>query len=903
MNNAVIAVLGSLSLLLVAGCPDSSDPDDDTAIPDDDACDDDGGDDDSTDGPQQAVAAQARLVQLEAGDPFIGGPGASAREGDYLVSNNFSRYVIRGQREADLHVGAAGAVIDADIARFSDQADRDSVYEVLTLLGPSRVFVADAFEVVNDGSRTGDLVELIATGTDVPMELLAEVSGSVDPPLGLEVRQTYVLTPGNPTLSIRTQIRNETGALVDVQTADLIWYDGDAYDLFAPGIGFVDEPVQQQQTMLGLLSRRNDNGFAVFGFEDHITPGTLDGMDGHYDHVVAWGPSLSIPDDDQQEYNRGIGVDMDLAALDTHRRSRWGLSGQGAIEGRVRPPGSNVGIGGVRIFLTDTAGNPQMVAVTGNFGGYKMQGDPGDWYLVAVGEGNNEDFDFHGGFGTYGGYATADRNELALRAFEAPETVLPVPFADGYRRSDPIAITVEDDRIHEEFEYAPPATLSLRVENGDGQPIAATVRVGLAGTDPHPPDWRLGENRPADGSRKVIWLHDGEADIPIAPGTYDLTAHRGFRDEIATEENLSLVSGQHTEVTLVVQRAFETPGYVSADLDTHAALSVDGRCSIEERLATAAASDVQVHLATERDHVVDYTPVLEAMGLADVLMTVPGLEVETPRDGRFNVYPLTPDTTSVNGGAVRWWEVGGDTQDLVDEMHALGDVLVQVNAGRADGGMLDNAHYNASNGSVGRPDRYTSEFEVLEVLNGQHVEDIDPLRLDWCSHLDQGLRPTAVGASDAHDRLGGTGSARTYIAVGTDDVSELDPDDLFDALRGGHAVVSGGPFVLLEAEAPGGAIAGVGETLSAGSATLHIQVMAPSWMDLDTVRVYTDGCQLVDSFSVGASAPPVRFETDLAVSPGGAAYYFVEVEGTELMGPVWPDASPYAMTNPVFLDP
>ena len=905
MNNVVSAVLGSLVLLLAAGCPD--DADDDTAAPDDDACDDDSADDDAcdddSDAPQQAVATQARLIELTASDLFIGGPGASAREGDFLLYNNLTRYVIRGLREGDFHIGVAGAVIDSDIARFSEQADRDAIYEVVTLLGPGRVFVPETFEVINDGSLTGDVVELVATGTDGPLELLTAVTGEAYDSLGLQIRQTYVLTPSNPTLEIRTRVRNETGSTVEVQVADLVWLDRDAYELFVSGEGFVDEPAGQEQTMLGLLSRRNDHAFAVFGFDDPVTIGALDGLDDQYDHLVAWGPTHQIQTASTEVFTRGVGVDVDLAMLDSYRRSRWDFGSLGWVEGRARPTGSNEGIGGIRVFLTDAAGAPYTVAITGNFGGYKLQSDPGEWNLVAVSEGNNEDFDFPARFGTYGVLAQGDRNDLALRAFDAPDTVLPVPFADGYLRADPIPITVADDRIYQEFVYDPPATLSLRVEDDDGEPMPAAVHVRLAGNDPQPPDGRIGERRPADGSRKVIWLLDGEVEVSILPGTYDLLAHRGFQFELASEEGVSLTSGQRTEVTLVLPRAFETPGYVSADLDTHAALSVDGRCSIEERLTTAAASGVQVHVATERDHIVDYTPVVEAMGLADELVTVPGLEVATPRNGRFNVYPLEPDTSSINGGAVRWWDIGGSTQDLVDEVRTLGDVLVQVNAGRADGGMLDNAYYDATTGNAGRPDRYTSEFDVLELLNGQHVEDVDALRLDWCSHLDQGLRPTAIGASDAHDRLGGTGSAHTYIAAGTDDVADLDLDDLFDALRGGRAVVSGGPFVQLEAEDAAGATAGIGETLSAGSATLHIEVKAPSWMDLDTVRLYTDSCQLVDTFSVGASSPPVRFETEVEVNPGAAAYYFVEVEGSDSMDPVWPDATPYALTNPVFLDP
>jgi len=905
MNGAVLWVLGSLALLLGAGCADPADDDttgypcdDDTAVPDDDAC----GDDDS-EGSLEALADQARLVVLSASDTFIGGPGASAREGDYLLHNNYTRYVIRAPRDGNFHVGVAGALIDADLARFSEQADRDAIHEVVTMLGPGRVFVAESFEVVNDGSHTGDVVELVATGTDAPLPLLTGVTGEQYESLGLQVEQTYLLTPYHPWLEVRTKVVNSTGHPVEVTVADLVWFDRDAYQLFVAGTGFVDEPQGQQQTMLGLQSRRADHAFAIFDYEEHVVIDSVAELDDHYAHLQARRPTWVLSPGTQGQAVRGMGVDTDLAILDSHRRSRWGYGGIGWIEGRARFTGSNRGIGGTRLFLVDAAGDPHMAAIAGSFGFFKIQADLGDWNLVAVTEGNNEDFDFPGRFGTYGAYAQPDRNELALRAFEEPDSVLAVPFADGYLRGEAAPITVVEDRIWQEFVYDPPATLSLRVEDEDGLPIPAVVRIDVVGADPQPLDERLGESRPADGSRKVVWLLDGEAEVLIVPGTYDVTAHRGFRHELARAEELELLSDQSTEVSLVLPLAHETPGFVSADLDTHAALSVGGRCSIEERLAAAAASDVQVLVATERDHVVDYSEIVAAMGLGDVLVAVPGQEVATPQNGRFAAYPLQPDSGAPAGGAVRWWEVEGDTEDLIEVLRSSADVLVQVNAGRAADGMFETAHYNPHSYNVAHPERFTSDFDVIELLNGQHAGDVAPLLQDWCSFLDQGARPTAVGASDSHGRLDGTGAARTYVAVDSGDIGALDLDELFDSLRQGRAVVSGGPFVLVQAEAPGGETAAVGETLQAGTATLHVEVMAPSWMDLDTVRVYTNGCQLVGSFPVGTSAPPVRFETDLSIGSGTDAYFFVEVEGSDPMDPVSPDATPYALTNPIFLEP
>jgi Protein of unknown function (DUF1416) len=614
--------------------------------------------------------------------------------------------------------------------------------------------------------------------------------------------------------------------------------------------------------------------------------------------------TLELAPGESGSTTRLLGVAPDLATLERYRRERQGLP-TGTVEGLVTAGGP---VAGARVFLTDLDGDPTMVAVTDADGHFRIDTDPGLWQLVAVGDGNNEQMDFPAAIGGYGIYAHDSANELALRAFTSPETAVATPMADGHGRSEPADIALADGgAIQQDLTLTEPATLHLQVEDvhGQGSPAVALISLPAGVDDPQPRDKRLGENRPRGNARKVVWLLDGEMDVPIYPGTYDVVAHRGPQYEIDGADGVVVSAGQTAEVALTLVEAYDTPGFVSMDPHCHASPSGDGELTVEERLATVAGGGLQVHVATDHDHIADYGPAATGMGLDEVLWTLPGSEFSPVMRGHHNIYPVDPDPAAANGGSPRWWEMLVTTT----EMHALlrerigDDAVIQVNHGR-DSGLFEAANYNPVLGEPDFPDFWGTDFDTMEILNSGSYGDAEVLREDFCSLLDHGQRVTAVGVSDSHGRLPGAGYARTYVRVDASGLDTLDEADLISSLKAGHAVVSGGPFAWLSADDGAGTVAEVGESLSTNHATLSFQVMAPSWMEIDEVRLYTSGCQLLQVSPVDASqwTPPVHHVEELEVFPDQDSYYFIEVVGSADMWPVWPGGRAYAMTNPVFID-
>jgi len=855
-------------------------------------------------GPDEARAGMLTDGQRGA---FIGGAAAECQAGDFLLYNDRARFAIRGLRRGHWYMNQPGSIIDLDIVRPPDQPGRDGMDDLATAPGLGRLFHADAVDVIADG-RDGGPAVIQMTGHDTAFPFL---EGAIEAPgffdgRGLEVINTYTLYPGVPVLEVTTEVTNPTKDDVTIDIAEIGMTDLATMATFTAGGGFSSDPDGDSPPLLSIVSHRNDLTVAIMranGSPMLDTP--LETLGGVIDLMIAMGDPCELAPGEQCSYTRLVGVARDHSTLEEYRRTLYGVP-IGVVEGTLTEADGTTPIAGARVFLTDTDGYPWTVAFTDFDGSYRLVGRPGPAQVVAVGDGHNEPIDAPAAIGAYGPYAHAAANELALRAWAHPDGAVDTPFADGYGRSEPVEVTLADGQtVQRDLELIAPAVLLARITDQDGSPMPGTVQIHFPDGvgDPQPADGRLGERRPGGGARKIAFVVDGEMAIPVPPGTYDVVAHRGFRHELVWYEGVELASGETTGLTFALPRAYETPGWVSIDSHLHASPSIDGRCTMEERLATVVAADVQIHVSTDHDHIIDYRPLAKAMGLGEWMISVPGDEASSLARGHFNIFPAQPDPTQPNGGAPLWWEHMVTTSELLELYRGpIGDEgFIQVNHGRSPG-MFSICGFDPMSGEPQDPDFYSDSFDAMEILNSKDYGDAPELREDWCAHLDKGLRPTAVGVSDAHTRWYGPGRARTWVRAGTDDVATLDQDVLFTALKADRAVVSGGPFVLLEAWDDDGATVGVGETLHADALTLSIQVLAPSWMPLDEVRLYTSGCVLLQTFLVDPEAQaPVWFQAEIPLAPYIDTYYFVEVWG-DTGSVVWPGSRPYAMTNPIHVE-
>jgi len=851
-------------------------------------------------------ADQARAGMLREGDDaaFVGGLAGESRPGDFLLYNDRARFVIRGLRQGDWYVGQPGSLIDLDIVRPEGQADRDGLDELLSMAGFGRLFIAEQIEVLDDG-RDGGPAVVQARGHDAAIpyiEGMAESPGLFEPN-GVEITETYTLEPGSPAVRVTTEVHNTTRKDLRLDTLAAGMTDVATYQGFVPGEG-VGGAVDGDQPMLAMVSNMHDQAWAIFR-DDQDLPEGISALGAALDMVIASGDTLELAEGETGSTTRFVGVARDLSTLEEHRRVLRGLP-TGVVWGIVTESGSGQPVAGARVFLTDADGNPWNVAVTAADGTYRLVGEPGDARVVVVGDGDNEWMDLPLPRGAYGVHAHAGANARAMLGWTDPEAAEPSPLADGFGRSEPVAVTLVDGAdLPLDLTLPQRGWVHLVTEDQDGQPLPAVVHLSLAdGVDPVPPDERLGEERPSGGARKAAWVIDGDAFVPLPPGTYDLAAHHGFRYELGRAAGVEVTAGGTAEVTLTLARVVDTAGWVAIDTHSHASPSIDGECSIEERLVTAVANDLQLHVSTDHDQVADYRPVAAILGLEERLVTVPGDEISPELRGHHNLYPVTPDCSLPNCGAPRWWDEVQTTCDLYEDWHARADEdgILQVNHGRSTG-MFAACGYDAEEGEPSDPDFYCADFDVMELLNSDDYSEAEELLRDFAAHLDQGLHPTAMGASDSHTRLPGAGFPRTYVEIGQDGLNAQDVPLLLDALHGQHAQVSAGPFLRVELS-DGVTSVGMGETLTAASATLTLEALAPSWVPVERVQLLGPGAEVLQEWTVdpGAVEPPRWFFAEVAVAPAADSYFLLRADGSASLAPAWPGKHPFALSNPVYLD-
>ncbi len=219
---------------------------------------------------------------------------------------------------------------------------------------------------------------------------------------------------------------------------------------------------------------------------------------------------------------------------------------------------------------------------------------------------------------------------------------------------------------------------------------------------------------------------------------------------------------------------------------------------------------------------------------------------------------------------------------------------------------------------------------------------------DWFQLLNAGRIYTATGNSDTHDFDDEPGTPRTFTPVTDDRPGAIDELEIVDDMKNQHAFVTNGPFVLLSVTGDGGCFdrktgarldrttCGVGDVASTGNkrVTVTVDTKTADWVKIDRVNLIVNGD--IVATADGDRDTLARFSTDLEVD--GDSWVVAEVIGSESMFPVVSPreipsvqvsdaigsiasgfgfdfspfgnlkpsqtriATPYAFTNPVFLD-
>ncbi len=840
----------------------------------------------------------------EAGEAALfGGINAEGRAGDVKIYNRLVQFVIQGAYRSHGYVATGGGIIDADLVRDDDTLGRDLIEDQYLAFGLARLFDAEMVEILNDGSDGGAAV-VRSTGTDVPWEWFQGMFELDDPTideLGLAIVTTYTLEPDAYGLSIDTELSNQGDESALFTPQDGLWATGEDALQWAPGTGF-DEAEGNDLAAMVYVGRTGEASFAMWPHEGSYTSSVISQLAAEYGIALVELDPVELAPGESVTLRRTFVVAPDTATAEAARREAQGEE-LGSVVGTVVDSSNGEGVAGVRVHVVDEgqAGGVAGFALTDESGAWQARLPPGTWTAWALGHAELEHVEQPEGSGRYAPFAASSVNAAQLAAVDGSAPARQLPFAMGSPASQGASFVLEAGASETlDLEISPPGSLLIELLDQQGVPLPGVVELrwadGVPPASEVPEDLRDALGVPTGGRAGWAWTANGELAIPVLPGTYDLEAGHSWRHERATADDVEVVAGETTTLTLTVEQVVERGGWLAMDNHLHGSPSFDGALPMEDRLLACAATGVELPVITDHDVHVDYAPLAEAMGLNERLAVFPGVEVTTMIRGHFNLFPIEPTPTVANGGALQWWIDPASTPTLFEQMRTVAaeDAMVQVNHPRTPG-MVAFAGYEPATGEY-EVDYWSWDFDSFELKNGG-VDDLHTVRDDWFSWLNQGWAPTPTGVSDSHYRFIPCGLGRTDVHLGTDEPAEVDWTALREALQAGHVVVASGTTLRATI---GDALPG--DTITGSSLAIDVLVQAPSWITPGTLRVYRNGDLALERALTERDDSGVWFDEAIAIELEADAWIVVEVEGSEPLGDFWRNHAPYAATNAFFVD-
>ncbi|MGB5343194.1 MAG: CehA/McbA family metallohydrolase [Thermoanaerobaculia bacterium] len=464
----------------------------------------------------------------------------------------------------------------------------------------------------------------------------------------------------------------------------------------------------------------------------------------------------------------------------------------------------------------------------------------------------------------------------------------------------------------------PRGRVRVAMKDDSGAPLPGKVTfIGLGGTPspyfrPHDP---VRSGRSWEEVKNSVYPALSVLDVELPVGDYLVSSSRG--PEYSTQQaEIEVASGGLQELDFELERVVETEGLVAVDLHMHT-LRSDGTVDERERVLSLVGEGVEVAVASDHFFRNDYTPQIEALGLENYLKVIPGSEISI-RNSRdyeytldFNLYPLGPD----EGG----WEAFAT---LAEEVAPIFEAtrkrypgaLIQLNHPRnSSWDYFVSYQLDPESAATARAGFWTG-FDVLEVLNGPSPlfnNNVATIR-DWLNLLSRGFLIPAVASSDSHQiDTEEPGYSRTYVYVADQEIEELEIGTVIKALKDGRSFVTNGPIVELMADdryRPGDLFSS-----PRGEVELAIEVRTAPWVVVDEARVLVNGSVERVLKIEGDAGSRQALQDRVKLKLKRDAFVLVEVVGSKSLYPVLQamtlssdrpssEVTPYALTNPVFVD-
>lgn len=455
--------------------------------------------------------------------------------------------------------------------------------------------------------------------------------------------------------------------------------------------------------------------------------------------------------------------------------------------------------------------------------------------------------------------------------------------------------------------------VNVSIVDGGGRP--ALGKVSFIGLDPSPSPYFRPENPVAtgrgwEGFKNSVYPFRKRLEVVLPAGTYLAVSSRG-PEYTRAEKIVEICAGENPALEFRLDKAVDARGLLSIDTHMHTQNS-DGSMLIPDRLRSIVAEGLDAAVATDHNFVTDYRPDLKKLGLEADLAVIVGNEV-TARTGsiHYNTFPNTVRPDEPKNGAI---SVKDETPDTLFGLSRTKDpgTLIQVNHPRSRGLGYFLTYDLESGNAASAQAPFSLDFDVMEAMNGAHVNEANRLSIEDLFHLlNRGYPIRGVGVSDSHGIDGSEpGYARTYILYDGPKGADLDQAAVVKALKEGRSFLSNGPIISIRAN--GRSLPGDLVKAGKGRVDLDLRVLGAPWLDVSEVRLVVNGERKEALQMKGADGKSVKFRDRVRLALERDSWVAVEVKGRASLYPVIQQRSssgsaagsalPYALTNPIFFD-
>ncbi|MDA1050062.1 MAG: CehA/McbA family metallohydrolase [Planctomycetota bacterium] len=494
--------------------------------------------------------------------------------------------------------------------------------------------------------------------------------------------------------------------------------------------------------------------------------------------------------------------------------------------------------------------------------------------------------------------------------------------ASGGRRVEGTHGALNEDAV---FVYELPELgyVASQITDESGKPIPCKVAFhGLDATAT--PDF--GPDSGAVAVKNLHYSHNGKFRQSLAPGKYEAIVSFGPEYD-AVFKTIEVVRGEETELSAKLKRVVDTTGWVSSDFHSHSSPSGDNTSMQLGRVLNLLCENVEFCPCTEHNRISSYVPHLKALHVEHLMATCSGMELTGALGtvNHQNAFPLKYTPRTQDGGA----PVTDSNPVTQIERLALwddkSDKFVQENHPNLYQIIGDKDLNNEPDGG------FAEMFGFMDVVEVHPPEGIftkpekdDKGRLSrnpiyhWMQMLNLGYRIPGVVNTDAHYNFHESGWLRNYIKSPTDDPAKIDTMEMVHASEAGHITMTTGPFIevvlkpQLRSITPSG-IPGDDVIAPGGKATVSVRVQCSNWLDVNRVQVFVNGRPRKELNFTRRETPQhfsdgvVKFEADIPFELTEDAHVIVAAigEGLQLgriMGPLWGEKPPVAVSNPIFVD-